>query len=237
MPALASVDIWIWDQDAVAARDAERLRAIMSADERQRALRFVFVRNQLRHVAGRGVLRRILAHYAETNARELTFETGAHGKPSLAPGHGTLHFNLSHSGGLAALAVSRDTEMGIDVERIRPFTEDVAERFFAPGEVAALRALPEGEQLDAFYRIWTRKEAFLKATGDGLLRPLDSFEVTVARADAPRFVRIDGVADPAASWALADFDVADGFAGALAMPKRRADERIEVRRRSLDEIV
>jgi len=126
-----------------------------------------------------------------------------------------LYFNLTHSDGLAALGVSAAPELGVDVEQVRPLKEDIAERFFSPGEVAALRALPEDQQLPAFYRCWTRKEAVVKAIGEGLSRPLDSFDVTLD-ADAARLLRMDGEDDGPQVWQLAHFAPAPGFAGAVA---------------------
>src|SRR5690606_38644752 len=135
------------------------------------------------------------------------------------PAHPDLHFNLSHSGSIMALAVTRAGPVGVDVERIDASRsmEELVARNFAPGEQAAFLALPEGERTDAFFEIWTRKEAFLKVTGEGLFRGLDSFEVTVASAAALRVV--DG-RPPGARWWMRDVPVPGGYRGAVVVEGR-----------------
>lgn len=130
-----------------------------------------------------------------------------------------LRFNVSRSGGLGLLAVVPGVEVGVDVERVRPFPEleRVASRFFSPGEVGRLRRLPPSLRVDAFYRVWTRKEAFLKARGEGLTRPLASFEVSVEPGRAPRILRIDGPDEPD-RWILLHLAPAPGYVGAVALP-------------------
>ena len=132
----------------------------------------------------------------------LRFDYSIHGKPSLTGTNAALHFNLSHSDGLAALGVSHMRVLGVDIEHERPLKEDIAERFFSRGEVAALRALPEAERLAAFYRCWTRKEAVVKAIGEGLSRPLDSFDVTLD-AGAARLLRMAGESEGPQAWPFA----------------------------------
>jgi len=208
------VELWVWSLDVDEA-ERGRLFAYLAEDEVARALRFVFDRDRHRYVVARGRMREILARVLGTTAAALRFSYSSHDKPSLAEASAPLHFNLSHSEGLAALGVSRARELGVDVEHVRPLKEDIAERFFSRGEVAALRALPEDQQLAAFYRCWTRKEAVVKAIGEGLSRPLDSFDVTLD-PDAARLLRMDGEADGPQVWQLAHFAPAPGFAGAVA---------------------
>lgn len=212
--APTEADLWVWSLDVDEAARG-RLFAHLSEDEVARALRFVFDRDRHRYVVARGRMREILARILGTTAAALRFSYSVHGKPSLSAAGAQLHFNLSHSDGLAALGVSHTRELGVDVEHERPLKEDIAERFFSIGEVAALRALPESEQLEAFYRCWTRKEAVVKAIGEGLSRPLDSFDVTLDAGTA-RLLRMDGEADGPETWQLAPFVPAPGFAGALA---------------------
>ena len=157
-------------------------------------------------------MREILGACVSLHPKDLTFKYSQRGKPSLAA---PLHFNLSHSEGLAALAVSTEFELGVDVEALLPLKEDIAPRYFSPRELAALAALPEHEQLSGFYRCWTRKEAVLKALGDGLARALDSFDVSIA-ADEARLDRLDGEPDAPRSWRLAHFEPQTGFVGAVA---------------------
>lgn len=221
------VELWVWSLDVDAA-ERGRLFAHLSEDEVARALRFVFDRDRHRYIVARGRMREILAGVLGTTAAALRFSYSSHGKPSLLAASAPLHFNLSHSQGLAALGVSRTRELGVDVEHERPLKEEIAKRFFSRREVETLRALPEAEQLSAFYRCWTRKEAVVKAIGEGLSRPLDSFDVTLD-ADAARLLRMDGEVDGPQVWQLAHFAPAAEFAGAVAC--RTGGGALVVRRR------
>ncbi len=183
---LADGELHIWQLRLdVGEVVADRLAQILSADERARAARFHFERDRTRYIAGRAQLRTLLASYVDAEPAELSFSYGANGKPALpspAP-----YFNLSHSGALALLAVTPDAEVGVDVELYDPEFggQRIPERFFSPDEVAALRALPPEQQARGFLVLWTRKEAFIKARGDGLSLALDSFSVTLGE-DRPR---------------------------------------------------
>jgi 4'-phosphopantetheinyl transferase len=183
---------------------ADELRAVLSPDELARAARFYDPRHGLRYVVGRGLLRVLLGLYVGAPPHVLEFTYGEHGKPILA-GSGPW-FNLAHSGPEALFAFSSSAEVGVDVEladRGRA-SERVAERFFAPGEVRSLFALPAAMQPRAFLRCWTRKEAFIKARGDGLSLPLSSFEVTLAPCEEPAVVRTAWSASEPAQWSLVD---------------------------------
>lgn len=208
------VELWVWSLDVDEA-ERGRLFAYLSEDEVARALRFVFDRDRHRYIVARGRMRQVLSGIVGATPAALRFSYSSHGKPSLSAVGAPLHFNLSHSDGLAALGVSHTREIGVDVEHERPLKEDIAERFFSRGEVAALSALPEGEQLAAFYRCWTRKEAVVKAIGEGLSRPLDSFDVTLD-AGAARLLRMEGETDGPKAWQLTHFAPAPEFAGAVA---------------------
>lgn len=211
------VDLWLWPLTDAAGAEAEHWR-VMSAAERARADRFVFPKHKRRYIHGRGRMREILSGYAGVAAEDLRFALSAYDKPSLAnAGLQKLHFNLSHSGDLAALGVSADAEIGVDIEWIRLLKEDISGRYFSPIECAALRALPEAEQPRAFFECWTRKEAYIKASGEGLSIPLDSFDVAFGPGVAPRFLRIDEpqAHDPDA-WALHAFEPQPGCMGAIA---------------------
>ncbi len=195
----------------------ERLRQALSADERERAARFVFAKDRDRFVAARGILRDILGNYLGQPGGALRFEYGPYGKPALAGEPRGLRFNVSHSGDLALVAVTRGQEIGIDVEAVRPerADEQLARRFFSPREVAALLALPEAERGAAFFACWTRKEAYIKARGDGLSIPLDAFDVSLAPGEACALLRASG--DDPARWALRALDTGPGYAAALAV--------------------
>jgi len=178
--------------------DAEEMaRSWLSADEVARAERFVSARLQENFIRSRVFLRQVLAHHLKIDPKEVSFTYGAHGKPYVRQNDATstLHFSFTHSGCAALLAVAWDLEIGIDLEQWRTVDqmEDIAKRFFSQEEAGKLLALPEESRLEAFFRCWTAKEAFVKATGEGLSRALGSFSVSFL-ADEP--ARINTVSDP-----------------------------------------
>jgi 4'-phosphopantetheinyl transferase len=182
--------------------EAKRFVGLLSADEHERAARFRFDRDRNRYIVCRGTLREMLGVRAR-------FVYGRYGKPRLEDSD--IRFNVSHSHGVGMIAIARGREIGCDIERIDPSFagEQIPERFFSPREVAALRALPESEQCQAFFRCWTRKEAFIKACGMGVSLPLDSFDVTLgARAALLR---------GAERWSLHPVDAPEGYAAAMVL--------------------
>jgi len=219
-PELLDGDVHVW-LAPVGDLPVDALVAHLSPDERARGDRFVFERDRRSFVACRGLLRRLLGSYVGTEPRVLRFEYGPRGKPSLAAGSGPrdVRFNVSHSGGLALLAFARGRELGVDIERERAVPEaySIAHRYFSPREVAALGALAADARPPAFFRCWTRKEAFIKATGDGLSRPLETFDVTLAPGEPARLERVEDEPGEAERWWLEDLEPAAGFAGALAV--------------------
>jgi 4'-phosphopantetheinyl transferase len=214
---LAAGEVHVWGA-GLDELGTDGMLSLLSGDERSRADRFHFTRDRQRFVAARGLLRRLLGHYLDRDPCELRFAYGPRCKPSL-PG---LRFNVSHSGGLGLLAFSRDHEVGVDIEceRSVPEAESIARRYFSVREVAELGGLSETERLRAFFLCWTRKEAFIKATGDGLSQPLDAFDVTLAPGEPARLLRIEGKDDEARRWWLEDLEPAAGFAAALAVERR-----------------
>jgi 4'-phosphopantetheinyl transferase len=192
----------------------ECCRDLLSLEERERAAKFKFERDRRRYIVAHGGLRSILASYSKMNAVDLQFSLGGNGKPYLEPTSvtPTFQFNLSHSHASALIAVTKNGEVGIDIEHIREdfAFDEVAERFFTSREVAALRALPSGLQRQAFYQCWTGKEAFLKAKGTGLSGALDEVEIVHTSEGA---VRISGTLP---NWKLVELSPADGYVGALA---------------------
>src|ERR1041384_7387282 len=166
--SLATGEVHVWrlalDQPESVLTE---FRRALDADEIERAGRFHFEKHQRHFVAGRGGLRYVLSRYLDVKPEELRFSYGAFGKPALIGEE--LRFNMSHSHGLALFAVSGDRELGVDVEHVRAdfASEDIARRFFSTVEVAAFNALPKEEQVAAFFRCWTRKEAYIKAIGRG----------------------------------------------------------------------
>jgi 4'-phosphopantetheinyl transferase len=196
-----------------------RLWVTLAEDERGRASRFHFERHRKRFVAGRGQVRAVLACYLDREPAGLRFSYGLHGKPALAGAGGDLQFNQSHSAGAALLAVTRGREVGVDLEQVRPreHFEALARRFFAPAEVAALAAVPAAQRELAFYQCWTRKEAFLKAGGEGLARPLDQFTVSLGPGEAARLLAVRGDPEEAPRWALRPLTPWPGFVACVAL--------------------
>ena len=198
----------------------------LSDDEVQRAKRFYFEKDRNRFVVCHGILRNILGNYLNIEPEQVRFYQGKNGKPSLAngPDKDKLNFNLSHSEGLAIYALTRNREVGVDIEYIRdmPDMEKLAERFFSPRENEVLQILSEGRKKEAFFNCWTRKEAFIKATGDGLSYPLDRFEVSLVPGEPARLISIHRDAGEAARWSIKDLKPAPGYAAAFAVPGRTA---------------
>ena len=207
----------------LSVHELARRQALMSADEVDRACRFRFERDRRRFVAARGALRELLAAALKVAPRNVHFDYGPEGKPSLAAdlARSGLRFNLSHSGDLALCALTHEREIGVDLEQVRrlPDLDALAERFFAAGERATLRSLPDDQRPDAFFRCWTRKEAYLKGRGEGLSLPLDSFEVSLAPGD-PRLLRVDDRPADVDDWLLQDVSVPAGYAATLALGRR-----------------
>jgi 4'-phosphopantetheinyl transferase len=219
----ADVHVWVIALDGPAARPA-LLLTVLGADERERAGRFVFPRDRDRFVVAHAALRAILGEYLGVPPSAIRLETTARGKPLLAPPHdGTgLRFNLSHSAALALCAVTRGRGVGVDVEAVRPdfAGEDIARRFFSPAEVAALAAVAPGERALAFFRCWTRKEAYIKARGEGLALSLASFDVTLGPDEPPALLATRDDPAEASRWALVELGLPPGYVGALAVEGR-----------------
>jgi 4'-phosphopantetheinyl transferase len=193
----------------------------LSIEERIRAEHFHSERDRKNFIVRRGILRTILGFYLNVEPNQLRFRCGKNGKPELADtfANGTVHFNLSHSEGVALFAFARDLEIGVDVEYMRDISEmeQIAEQFFSVHEKRVFRTLPKNEKKEAFFNCWTRKEAFIKAVGDGLSRPLDSFDVTLVRGEPARLLRIEEDSNAAFRWSIQDLKPALGFAAALAV--------------------
>lgn len=192
----------------------------LEANERDRAARFVFDRDRNRYICGRAALRAILGSYLRTEPAQLRFSYGPRGKPALAsPAHGRpLHFNVAHSDGLLLVAVTRICAVGIDVEKIGSAADadELANRFFSAREVAGLRAMPENQRSAAFFTLWTRKEACLKATGEGISESLREIEVSFLPGEPARVISIRGSSQAAERWTLKDLDPAPQFKAAVA---------------------
>lgn len=203
------------------AWQVDELARLLDPDERQRAARFRFDVHRRRFIVGRGFMRRVVGAYLETDPARLVWSYGPKGKPALAePAAGEpLYFNLSNSEELALLGLDREREIGVDVEYLRPLSdmEALAERFFSSSESETLLALPPAERTAGFFNCWTRKEAYLKAVGDGLSAPLNRFDVTLKPGEEPRMLRLEGSPERAARWSLYHLEPAREYLGAVAI--------------------
>lgn len=203
----------------LAPQELAGLERLLSLEEQARAARLLNRTVRYRYIAGRGFLRRTLSRYLGTKPEQIKFLEGEQGKPYLADAaeHQRLRFNLSHKFNRAALAVTAGREVGIDLEQLRghiPFRR-MAERFFFTKETKQLLSLPPELQVEAFYRCWTRKEAYLKGLGTGLTRPANSFIVSLL-PDQPPLLN-DFQAHDKTTWHLYDVPVPEGYGAALAL--------------------
>jgi 4'-phosphopantetheinyl transferase len=214
-PDLGGLRVWAADLDVQPAVAPE---AWLSADERARAARYRLARDRRRFAQRRGWLRRVLGDHLGIPPAAVRFAHGAHGPPVLADRAG-LHVSLSHAGGRVLCALAERRRVGVDVAHVRPGPSDdaVARALLAPGEIAGLRALPPEARPGAFHRCWTRKEAYVKARGEGLARPLDEFEVSLSAAPWTALVRCAFDPDETARWAFLLLEPFEGHVGALAL--------------------
>jgi 4'-phosphopantetheinyl transferase len=203
---------------------AGRLEHTLSVDERMRADRFYFREDRERFVVARGLLRTILGRYLDRAPASLAFTQNHYGKPSLVSEAGAdpIRFNVSHSHGTALYAIARDLEIGVDLELIRDglAVEQVARSFFSPREVSALSALPPELRRRAFFLCWTRKEAYIKARGEGLSLPLDQFEVSLIPGEPAALMSTQPESDGPSRWSLQDLSLASGYVAAFAVEGR-----------------
>jgi 4'-phosphopantetheinyl transferase len=220
---LSGREVQLWVVRLEAAEDNYALACSwLSADETERAGRFRFEKHRRAFVLGRGALRGLAASYLGMTPASVCFSYGPKGKPSLADLDNRLKFNVSNSGDLAAYAFTLGCEIGVDVEHRHRMLEieGIARRFFAAAEVEELMSLPESHQHDGFFNCWTRKEAYIKAIGEGLSVPLHSFQVTLRPGVAARMVMLDGSAAAAECWKFHSFTPASDYSGAIAYRDR-----------------
>ena len=218
------VHVWRVSLDQPAAC-VQQLAQMLSADERLRAERFRFERDRLHFSISRGMLRTILGQYLGVDPARLRFEYSSYGKPSLVPKGfenpaGLVPcFSISHAYGLALCAVTFNREVGIDLELIRPISEveRLVESFFSSREKAIFQMLHASRRQEAFFNCWTRKEAYLKASGDGLARPLDEVEALRAPGEPAWLLRIAGDFREASRWSIRDLLPASGYTAAMVV--------------------
>ena len=232
--ALLTVDsrsIHLWCAFADEICDEELLaqyETLLSQDEQQRRSRFVFPRDQHRYLVTRALVRTVLSRYASVAPTEWTFAANAYGRPDIANDYARardISFNISHSGGLIVLGVAHRCAIGVDTEnyRARQPSIEIAERFFAPSEVAALRALPTALQPRRFFEYWTLKESYVKARAMGLSIPLDRFSVRFA-GERHVALSIDGdLGDSPSRWRLWQFSIAGDCLTAVCAERTGSD--------------
>lgn len=214
--------IHIWQADLeLSPKQINQLQTTLSLEEAQRAARFKFAHLQQRFIAAKGILRILLGKYLNKSPESILFSYGSHGKPELNTQlfqTSSLHFNQSDSMTFALYAFTKASPIGVDIERIREDIEalSLAERFFSPNETVALKNQSPQQQIPAFFRIWTRKEAFIKAVGEGLSFPLHEFEVNLDEESA-KLLSIRASAEAAAQWTLLTLNPGINYIGAVAV--------------------
>ena len=202
----------------IAEAVCQPLHSILDEDERTRAARFLFHEHRRRYLAAHAALRLVLAHYLDEDPRTLRFERGAHGKPRLARQlAGDYEINLSHSAGRALIAVARAREVGIDIEVHRSNVDihALAQYVLSPAEQCAFAAVPAADRRAAFFRAWARKESFVKAIGEGLACPLESFDISLDEQIDSALLECRHMPAGAARWTTIPLDVGAGAAAAL----------------------
>jgi 4'-phosphopantetheinyl transferase len=217
--ALVAGDVHLWRIALDARGPALDEPVLLSKTEQERARQFAFDRDRRRYTVAHTALREILArHYLGVEMEEVEFSHGRGGKPDVMNDRG-LQFNLSHSGELALIGVTRSRRIGVDVEarRLVVDAEQIAARNFSAREYQELRALPPSQRLEGFFNAWTRKEAFVKATGDGLSCALAGFDVSLAPGSPAELRCVHGVPDEASRWSLQALAPGTHYVAALAV--------------------
>jgi 4'-phosphopantetheinyl transferase len=224
VPTLGQDEVHVWIVP-VTVGDAEAVEGFetLALAERARASRLRSEVARRCFVQRRASLRAILAGYLGVAPRQVGFAVNEYGKPSLILPRtsGQLSFNAAQSGTVAVIAVARSGRIGIDVERLRPLAgaESIATRFFAAGEAATILGLHPRDRIGEFFRMWTRKEAVVKALGGGLSIPLDAFEISLQPRELPEILRWDIPGAGPVPLRIYDLEIAEGYVGALAVDR------------------
>lgn len=199
----------------------QSLQQTLSPDERTKADRFRFPKDRSQFIVSRGALRAILSRYLNISSHILRFDYNPYGKPSLivTQGGNTLRFNLSHSRGMALIAITKNRDIGVDIEGINQDFSclEIAENFFSPLENSVLRSLPEHLQATAFFTCWTRKEAYIKAIGKGLSIPLNQFDVSLAPGEPAALLNVEENPEEASKWSLIELFPSSDMVAAVAV--------------------
>jgi 4'-phosphopantetheinyl transferase len=215
-------EVHVWECClAVADGSLARFQPVLSEEEKRRASRFHFACDRRRYIAAHGMLREILASYLETEPGKLRFRSGSSGKPRLAsdPSDSDIRFSLSRSRDLSLVAVAVGVEIGVDIEYISPDVDsaEIAGTFFSVNEKEKLASLAGSHAREAFFRCWTRKEAFLKGMGAGLSQDPAAFEVTLLPGEPAALLHFPAFPEEAAGWTLSDLPAVPGFSASLAV--------------------
>ena len=222
------VDVWVFSLD-VPDGEVARLGALLNEEERDRVSRIKSPSERQLKLIAHGRKREILAKYTNCDPSSLKFDKAQNGKPYLVvAGQAGPFFNLSHSGSVAAMAVCRAADVGIDIEKLRDVPDGFADRFFAPEERSALATISDPEaRRRTLILCWTRKEAVVKATGEGIARGLQSFVVSVNDGPWPEVSSFDGSKSEGKTWCLRHFEPAEGYVGAVAVKAKKTDTRVQ----------
>jgi len=216
-------EVHVWRAALDQPQSLSDFYAVLAPGEKDRAARFHFQKDREHFITARGLLRRLLSGYLKIKPHDLSFGYSAYGKPFLVGEQaGDLRFNVSHSHGLALFAFAHDRDLGIDLEQIRPEVagEQIAERFFSAGEVTTLRRLPASQQAAAFFNCWTRKEAYIKARGEGLSLPLNQFDVSLAPGEPAALLHTRIAAGETSRWTMVELAPEAGYKAALVIEGR-----------------
>ena len=221
-PKLRPGDVHVWLSPlAPDPRRSDTLAKHLSDAERERASRFRFEEDAHRYRIARGTLRTLLGRYLDVSPGDVAFGETEHGRPYRLDTHALpdLDFNLSHSGDLALFAFCLGSRVGIDVEWVQPLSDmdALVDMNFSPNERSIYHALDTEARQPAFFRCWTRKEAFVKAIGEGLSHPLDAFDVTLGADEPPRLLRLASAPGDLGRWSLYALEPSEGYAAALAV--------------------
>ena len=217
-PALRPGETHLWCAEPGAFHQhLSRFNGLISEAEQDRAARFHSAGHRDAYIIRHGVLRLLLGQYLRQAPAEIEFLHGSRGKPVIPAAASELHFNESHSGDLALFAFTTVCPIGVDIERIRPIPdfERIATHYFSAQEVHMMRELPPDQRMKAFYACWTGKEAYLKATGEGIGAGLDKVEITLDQNLEAAGLTVSE--DSHAAWRLHPFSPAPGYLGAVAL--------------------
>jgi len=211
------IDLWCFDLD----RDpvlVGPLFELLSDDERMRADKYVFAKDRTQFIVCRATLRKILGGYLAVSPHQIRFSAGHFGKPSLSE-HNDVRFNVSHSHGLAVIAVAQSREVGVDIEYISLDFDvmSVAPRLFSAAECSEMRSLSPAARAIKFFEGWTRKEALLKAIGDGLSSSDEIQSVASLIGKDIVYRSVDG--DKVTDWSVTSFEIQEDFKASLAVEK------------------